>query len=386
MTEPRALAYTLVVDGESVALEGGMTLGRHLDNDLVIAGEDVLDYHTRIDVSPRGPVAVPLGDALLYLNRNLLDQPTGLMPGDRLEIGQSLVELELDLEPDGSAAPEADAWRICPPGDASGIAVAAVVRVGREPGSDLLLTDLHASRRHARVCNVGGSIWVQDLGSANGTFVNGERIRGARRVFHGDELRFDHYVCQLLGSGADLTPAWTATARDLAPLRPRLVDESGPEGSQTLEFKVAFRGPPTWPERAEALPAGAYLVGATGSGPPGWQRLSAGRTLIGRHPDCDLQLRDLTVSGHHAEILLRPEGATVTDLLSTNGTICNDRQVQSVRLVDGDRLAFGRVDLLYREITGAGGRSRWWRTRLFKLAAVALLGAALLVTALVVAA
>jgi pSer/pThr/pTyr-binding forkhead associated (FHA) protein len=385
MTEPRALAYTLVVDGESIALAAGMTLGRHLDNDLVIAGEDVLDYHVRIDVSPRGPVAVPLGDALLYVNRNLLDQPTGLMPGDRIEIGQSLLELELDPEPDDTAAPEADAWRICPPGDPKGISILDVVRVGREPGSDLRLTDLHASRRHARVCNVRGAVWVQDLGSANGTFVNGERIRGARRVFHGDELRFDHYVCQLLGSGADLTPAWTATARDLAPLRPGAVGESGPEGSQTLEFKVASRGLPVWSEQAQALPAGAYLVGATGSGPPGWQRLSAGRTLIGRHADCDLQLRDLTVSGHHAEIILRAESATVTDLLSTNGTICNDRQVQSVRLVDGDRLALGRVDLLYREIAGAGGSSRWSRTRLVKLAAVVLVGAALLATALVLA-
>ena len=140
MTDPRALAYLLVIDGETVSLEAGMTLGRHLDNDFVIAGEDVLDFHVRIDVSLRGPLAVPLGDALLYLNRNLLDQPTGLMPGDRLEVGQSLVELAVEE----SGAAEADAWRLCPPGDIEGVAILDAVRIGREPGSDLQLTDLHA--------------------------------------------------------------------------------------------------------------------------------------------------------------------------------------------------------------------------------------------------
>jgi predicted component of type VI protein secretion system len=38
-------------------------------------------------------------------------------------------------------------------------------------------------------------------------------------------------------------------------------------------------------------------------------RMPMGRTLIGRHDDCDLVIRDRTVSGHHAELTVRAEGS-----------------------------------------------------------------------------
>jgi len=354
MTDPRTLAYQLVMDGEVIPLMAGMTIGRHIDNDLVVAGEDVLDFHLRLDVSPRGPVAVPLGDAILYLNDQLLELPAGLMPGDRLEVGQCVLVLEaLLVDP-----PEAESWRLCPPGDAAGLPVLELLRIGRDPGSDLQLGDLHASRRHAELHNVEGSIWVRDLASANGTFINGERIRGARRVFHGDELRFDHFGCQLLGRGADLTPPRPATVRDLRPLLPAAAAEGRPDTGDTLEFPVVPRPRPEWPALPETAGPGRYLIPASGP-TTAWHRLPMGRTLLGRHADCDLQLRDRTVSGQHTEILLRPEGATITDLMSTNGTLCNDRRVQSVRLEDGDRLQVGRVDLLYRVVAPEPAPLRW---------------------------
>ncbi|MDP9229002.1 MAG: FHA domain-containing protein, partial [Actinomycetota bacterium] len=51
------------------------------------------------------------------------------------------------------------------------------VVLGREPGSvDLVIDDPGISRRHAAVRALGGSITVEDLGSSNGTYANGERI------------------------------------------------------------------------------------------------------------------------------------------------------------------------------------------------------------------
>src|SRR3954462_216731 len=55
--------------------------------------------------------------------------------------------------------------------------------IGRDPSSAaLVLQDSEASRRHASLIPEGQSLNVEDLGSTNGTFVNGERLGGARGV------------------------------------------------------------------------------------------------------------------------------------------------------------------------------------------------------------
>jgi hypothetical protein len=66
----------------------------------------------------------------------------------------------------------------------------APVTVGRGGQNDLVLTgDDFASARHARIEVRGDGVWVQDLDSTNGTYVNGARVAGAQRVDSGDVLR-----------------------------------------------------------------------------------------------------------------------------------------------------------------------------------------------------
>jgi pSer/pThr/pTyr-binding forkhead associated (FHA) protein len=61
--------------------------------------------------------------------------------------------------------------------------------IGRSPDADLTLEDGQASRRHAQVSPAtDGSAVVEDLGSANGTFVNGNELVGPARLDPGDEL------------------------------------------------------------------------------------------------------------------------------------------------------------------------------------------------------
>jgi len=66
----------------------------------------------------------------------------------------------------------------------------APVTVGRGGQNDLVLDgDEFASARHARIEARGDGVWVQDLDSTNGTFVNGDRVVGAERMRAGDILR-----------------------------------------------------------------------------------------------------------------------------------------------------------------------------------------------------
>ncbi|HZS31464.1 MAG TPA: FHA domain-containing protein [Gaiellaceae bacterium] len=66
----------------------------------------------------------------------------------------------------------------------------APLTVGRGGQNDLVLDgDEFASARHARVESRGDGVWVQDLESTNGTFVNGTRVVGAERMSPGDVLR-----------------------------------------------------------------------------------------------------------------------------------------------------------------------------------------------------
>jgi pSer/pThr/pTyr-binding forkhead associated (FHA) protein len=76
----------------------------------------------------------------------------------------------------------------------------AAVTVGRGPQNDLALdSDDFASARHARIEPRRDGVWIEDVGSTNGTYVNGARISKARTLRSGDvirvgstDLRYEH--------------------------------------------------------------------------------------------------------------------------------------------------------------------------------------------------
>lgn len=60
--------------------------------------------------------------------------------------------------------------------------------IGREREADLVLSDPEVSRRHAGLESQNGVVFLRDLESRNGTFLNGRRIAGALEVRSGDEI------------------------------------------------------------------------------------------------------------------------------------------------------------------------------------------------------
>ncbi len=64
--------------------------------------------------------------------------------------------------------------------------LAEPVRIGRDPDAELTVTDGYVSSAHARVEPTAGGPVLHDLGSTNGTFVNGRRIERPMRLSQGD--------------------------------------------------------------------------------------------------------------------------------------------------------------------------------------------------------
>jgi hypothetical protein len=100
--------------------------------------------------------------------------------------------------------------------------------LGREEGSaDLVISDPGVSRRHARVHSEGGGVLVEDLGSSNGTFVNGERISGPVELAAGDEIQVGDTVLGIEGADA-------ATAL-MPPGAPPTEQHPGPAGPPPVQ-------------------------------------------------------------------------------------------------------------------------------------------------------
>jgi FHA domain len=75
--------------------------------------------------------------------------------------------------------------------------------LGREQASaDLVIPDPGVSRRHARILAQNGAVIVEDLGSSNGTYVNGERISGPVQLGAGDELQLGDTILGIEGGTA----------------------------------------------------------------------------------------------------------------------------------------------------------------------------------------
>jgi pSer/pThr/pTyr-binding forkhead associated (FHA) protein len=83
--------------------------------------------------------------------------------------------------------------------------------------------------------------------------------------------------------------------------------------------------------------------------------LDADVTQVGRHPDSDIFLDDITVSRRHAELRRGPQEFTLADVGSLNGTYVNRERVEDARLRSGDEIQIGKFKLVFLSGSQGGG-------------------------------
>jgi pSer/pThr/pTyr-binding forkhead associated (FHA) protein len=146
----------------------------------------------------------------------------------------------------------------------------------------------------------------------------------------------DSAFCSSCGSPLDIKGDRTVTLTAVDPLQ----DSPGTEDDVVVNVND--------------LPRGAAVL-IVRSGPQAGDRftLTADETRLGRHPDSEIMLDDITVSRRHAAIERTPEGYVVTDAGSLNGTYVNQERIERAVLHHGDELQVGKFRLVLFERTDA---------------------------------
>ncbi len=161
--------------------------------------------------------------------------------------------------------------------------VVGELMIGREH-SGVTLEDSLVSRRHAVVRTLPGALEVEDLGSTNGTYVDGERLRGRTSVRDGAEIRIGTTVFEVEGVVVEVTrerrildpdvtrldapPAPDVTRERARPAPPPPEPVAPREPAAPVPREPVAPAEPVAPVRRERVAAPAAAVGAVPSPPP----------------------------------------------------------------------------------------------------------------------
>lgn len=176
--------------------------------------------------------------------------------------------------------------------------------IGRSPECEFHLDEVQASRRHCTVVRLQSGFEVADLGSTNGTLVNGQLTK-RKKLEHGDVIRIGQ---------SEIT----------------FVDESAARSSGA-ESKTCS------------------LVWTKGEKKGQVIELSLPRTTFGRKETNTVVLHDTVASSYHCEIIRNLNGYTVRDLGSTNGTMVNGETVTEAQLSHGSKLRIGNSRFVFQD-------------------------------------
>jgi len=123
--------------------------------------------------------------------------------------------------------------------------------------------------------------------------------------------------------------------------------DTGAETTMTFDLESGGDEPDA---ALAATLGGPALVVRAGGGMAGQTfQPEAGRTLIGRSPECEIFLDDVTVSRNHAVLVEHDGKFSVEDEGSLNGTFVNRRRIDNVELANGDELQIGKYRLTFIE-------------------------------------
>ena len=171
-----------------------VTVGRAPDNDIVLNFPTVSSHHLRLDVSSSEVEVTDrrsTNGTMLKGRMIAPDTPQVWQPGEIVRLGD-LHGNSISMVLEGGATPSLHTY----PLGMHRLARVSDIVIGRDPASQITLEHPAVSRRHAQISRRGGGDGeraIRDLGSVNGTFVNGQRVTDWTPLRMGDVIQLGPY-------------------------------------------------------------------------------------------------------------------------------------------------------------------------------------------------
>ncbi len=188
--------------------------------------------------------------------------------------------------------------------------------LGRQ--GDVVVEDTRVSRRHAQVTlGAGGEATLQDLGSTNGTKLDGQPLMAATRLTSGQVISLGGYELTFSMPG---------------------------ESEKTV---MPMSGKTAALQQSPSIDTSVAILSIDGVDHP----LQRGENSFGRKSENDIAIPDPYVSGRHGVIEVTDDEIYLTDIGSTNGTMLNDAKLtaqQKARITPDDVIRLGQIELRVR--------------------------------------
>lgn len=239
--------------------------------------------------------------------------------------------------------------------------------IGREAECNICLDSPHISRYHAKISLLANGATLEDLHSANGTFVNGKRIQEKTRISVGDEITFDSLAFRLVTAISGETNA-TVLNRSATLNQPRLSATQDTEAQSNTEAPSNQNNDDrTYVLSNEEIHNIADINKRfqkfidTGSGP----RLVAAtapirgkvfqlnprgqdRWTLGRSKEHDIVIADPSVSRHHATIEKLDGRFRISLEAQSKEIMLNGAATREAILRHNDELLVGHMEFIFR--------------------------------------
>jgi len=208
--------------------------------------------------------------------------------------------------------------------------------IGRGDDADVEINNLAVSRHHAAVEKNDGVFTVSDLGSNNGTYVNGKRINGPTTLSFGDEIGIGKHVLVFDIHSKKARAVQAAGGREVKP---------SPEAPEMGTMFVEPEQMQKIREKASAARK-AHLRPVDGADTR-IISLDKTETVFGKGRNCDILVKGFFASRRHALLSRTDKGYHLNNLAMFSPAKVNGIPIESAILCDGDELTMGRTIFIF---------------------------------------
>lgn len=214
-----------------------------------------------------------------------------------------------------------------------------IVSIGREVDQDIVIDNASVSREHCRIRREEGGFVVHDLGTPNGTTVNG-RAAVLQKLAEGDEIGIGEFVL-----------IFRATAEQLARLEYTVRPKGQDESARHAETMHLDQGQLQRIQQDVSTERTAHLrvIGNYGGRPGKRFALLEEQVIIGRAIDADVPLVDLFIKPRHALLTRDDENFTIKHVAGLRRVYVNGKAVREARLQNRDSIRIGKAQFQFFE-------------------------------------